>query len=92
MLGSGSARHSVCRRHRGEKRNEEEQKKQRQKEPDDVSRVRTLHGAWNTGKRNGSFEKCGNSGGENGRRHRMPWKILLCSLRMRRSGALMWAI
>lgn len=41
MLGSGSARHSVCRRHRGEKRNEEEQKKQRQKEPDDVSRVRT---------------------------------------------------
>jgi len=66
MLGSGSARHSVCRRHRGEKRNEEEQKKQKQKEPDDVSRVRTLHGAWNAGKRNGSFEKCGNSGGENG--------------------------
>ena len=45
---------------------EEEQKKQKQKEPDDVSRVRTLHGAWNAGKRNGSFEKCGNSGGENG--------------------------
>ena len=36
------------------------------KESDDVGRVRTLYGAWNAGKRNGSFEKCGNSGGENG--------------------------
>ena len=31
-----------------------------------VGRVRTLYGAWNAGKRNGSFEKCGDSSGTNG--------------------------
>ena len=36
------------------------------KESDDVGRVRTLYGAWNAGKRNGSFEKCGDSSGTNG--------------------------
>ena len=44
---------------------EKEQKKQRKKEPDDVSGIRSLHGARNTGKGNGSFKKRGDGGGEN---------------------------